>query len=137
MVKQVEEGGSFSFSDDFQVCNFQNSNYSSGVKFLVNYVKKNFKKYLSNGRIYIINLYQNSKQVTLDCECEAQAINHHSTVGRSREAAEQVIKSFQGLNGRQLRATERNFVLIDGTICKPSETSLRSRAEEASILSIP
>jgi hypothetical protein len=97
--------------------------------------KKVVDNCLYKGKIGIINIYHERRQEALDCECEAQAINHHSTVGRSREAAEQFINSPQGTNGRQIRATERNSISIDGTICKHSETDLKSQAEENAILS--
>jgi hypothetical protein len=68
--------------------------------------KKIVDNCLYKGKIGIINIYHEPRQEALDCECEAQAIDHHSTVGRSREAAEQNINFPQGFNGRQIRATE-------------------------------
>jgi hypothetical protein len=96
--------------------------------------KKEENNCVYKGKIGIINVFHERKQVTFDYECEAQVIDRHSTVGRSCEAAEQNINTSQGFHGKLVQATESKFYSIDGTIYRSSETDPKSQAGESEVL---
>jgi hypothetical protein len=96
--------------------------------------KKEVDSCLYKGKIGIINVLHERQQVTFDYECGAQVIDRHSTVGRSCEAAEQIINPSQGINGRLVQATESKYFSIDGTIYRSSETNPKFQAGESEVL---
>jgi hypothetical protein len=55
------------------------------------------------GKIGCINNFQfyERRQEILDCECEEQTIDRHSTVGKSRGAADQILVFQKKINGMQ------------------------------------
>jgi hypothetical protein len=69
----------------------------------------------------------------LDCECEAQTINHLSTVD-GLDAAVEVKNLIYNQILKQSSAIESNDNLVDGTICLASETDLRPPVEEVNSL---
>jgi hypothetical protein len=87
------------------------------------------------GKTGYINNYHERKLVSQDCECEAQAIDRQSTVGKPCEAADQILFSQKEINGTLIQVTESNNFSVDGTICRHSETNQESQGEECSTLS--
>jgi hypothetical protein len=65
----------------------------------------------------------------VDCECEAQKINHQSNVVMPRPAADTKVSNKNAYD-RQRRDDESTIVSVDGNICLTSETNPKILSDE-------